>query len=386
VPLALLRALVLISALLLTCCAGAAPPQPASFPPAPLWKTLLGEFVVPPLAGAGHRLFVATRDGEVRALDERTGSQLWKVVDLPGSLAAAEGALLVRSPQGRVTSLQPRTGATRWSVETGIAGSLPVVFDEDRVLVAGAGLAALDLASGRVLFTEHSGAEVTAAPVSLPFMDKLLTVEADGALRLRERASGTPVWTQASSRPALAPPLVDRARKVVYLGTTEKRIVQVRLADGHVGWRWTVGADVAYPGLLLHDKVLFASYDAVLYALQPGGSLAWRTPLPSRPLSGPLVAGHYLIVACLEDVIVVITPDTGHRVGSLHTSAEIRTPPLVVDDLVLIGLRDRSIVAYGLPATSHAPAHPGHHPGAPQDGKAPASAPPASVVPPEGDR
>jgi outer membrane protein assembly factor BamB len=386
VPLALLRALALISALLLSCCAGNAPPRPAGFPPAPAWKTFLDDFVVPPLVNAGHRIFVATRDGQVRALDERTGAVAWKAGDLPGSLAAVDGALLVRSPQGRVTSLQPRTGAVRWSVETGVPGSLPAVFDEDRALVAGDGLAAVDLASGRVLFTDHSGAELTAAPVPLPLADRLLTVEADGALRLRERASGAPIWTQRTSRPLLAPPLLDRTRTVAYLGTTEKRILQVRLTDGHVGWRWTVGADIAHPGLLLDGKVLFASYDAVLYALQPGGSLAWRTPLPSRPLSGPLVAGHYLILACLEDVLVVVTPDTGLRVGSMHASAEIRTPPLVVGDLVVIGLRDRSVVAYGLPGTSRAPSHPGNSPAAAHKGPAPGSPPPAPVVPPEGDR
>ena len=68
---------------------------------------------------------------------------------------------------------------------------------------------------------------------------------------------------------------------------------------------------MAHPGLLLRDKVLFASFDAVLYALWRNGNLAWRAALPSRPLSGPLVAGEYLIVACLEDELVVIAPRPG---------------------------------------------------------------------------
>ncbi len=180
----------------------------------------------------------------------------------------------------------------------------------------------------------------------------LLTAEADGALRGRDRASGIPIWTLRTSRSLLAPPLVDRSPGVLYLGTTEKRILQAKLANGHVGWRWPVGADVAHAGLLLSDKVVFASYDAVLYALWRNGHLAWRAALPSRPLSGPLVAGEYLLVACLENELVVLAPKTGQKLGGLRTSAEIRTPPLVVDDLVVIGLRDRSVVAYPLPAAS----------------------------------
>jgi len=360
-----------------------------SFPPAPSWKTLLSDFVVPPLASGGHRIFVASRDGAVRALDERTGAVVWKVDDLPGTLAATDGALLVRSPQGRVTSLQPRTGAVRWSVETGIPGPLPVVLDAERVIVAGGGLAGLELASGSVLFADHSGGEISAAPVplSLPDAARLLTVEADGALRLRDGASGAPVWTRPTSRPLLAPPLVDRAHAVLYLGTTEKGILQVALADGRVGWRWTVGADVAQPGLLLRDKVLFASFDAVLYALLRNGNLAWRAPLPSRPLFGPQVLGDHLLIACVEDELVLLAPATGRRVGSLHIGTEIRTPPLLVGDLVVIGLRDRSVVAYGLP-TSAEPKRPqpGAPPGARPKAAAPGAPPAAPVVPKEGDR
>ncbi len=57
--------------------------------------------------------------------------------------------------------------------------------------------------------------------------------------------------------------------------------------------------------------MLFASFDAVLYALRRNGNLAWRASLPSRPLSGPLLAGEYLIVACLENELVAIAPETG---------------------------------------------------------------------------
>ena len=205
-----------------------------------------------------------------------------------------------------------------------------MVLDGDRAIVAGGGLAGLDLASGRVLFTDRSGAEVTAAPVPLPLSAMLLTAEADGALRCRDRASGIPIWTLRTSRPLLAPPLVDRSPEVLYLGTTEKRILQVKLARRSASagaGRW----ERTWPtrACSLRDKVLFASYDAVLYALRRNGNLAWRASLPSRPLSGPLVAGEYLIVACLENELVVIAPETGEKVGSLRTSAEIRTPPLV---------------------------------------------------------
>ena len=114
---------------------------------------------------------------------------------------------------------------------------------------------------------------------------RLLAGERDGTLRCRDRAD-RPVAVGRSDRPALlAPPLVDEARRRLYLGTTDKRILELSLDKGERGWAWRVGADIAHPGLLLPGQVLFASHDAVLYSLRRGGNLNWRGALPSRPLS-----------------------------------------------------------------------------------------------------
>jgi outer membrane protein assembly factor BamB len=305
--------------------------------------------VVSPLAADSRRVYVATRDGAVRALEQSTGSVVWKADGVPGRLSASDGFLLVRGEDGTLTSLQPRTGAVRWTAATGVTGTLPAALDEDVAFVAGRGLAAVQLSSGRVLWADASGAETTAPPVSAG--PRLLTGDAAGLLRCRDRATGGTFWSLQTGGALLAPPLVDRGRRRLYLGTTDKRILEVSLEKGKPGWTWRVGADIGHPGLLLPDRVLFPSYDAVVYALHRGGNLAWRGSLPSRPLSAPLPAGGYLVLACLENELVALDPDTGSAAGSLRTSAEIRTPPLVAGGFVVLGLRDRSVIAYALPGT-----------------------------------
>ena len=338
----------LLAALVLASCAGRRPPPRVPLLPMPAaWKTLLGEFVVPPLAVDGRRVYVATRDGAVRALDRSTGAVAWKAEGLPGRLSAADGLVLVRAEDGTVSSLQPRTGAVRWKSGTGIAGALPAVPDGDRAFVAGRGLAALDLATGRVLWSDPSGAETTAPPVASG--SRLLAGEADGTLRGRDRATGVSLWALRTGGPLTAPPLVDPGRRRLYVGTSDKRILEVSLDRGKPGWAWRVGADIGHPGLLLPDHVLFASFDAVLYALRRGGNLAWRGALPSRPLSAPLLVSGHVLVACLENELVAFTADTGARAGGLRTSAQIQAPPVVAGDYVVLGLRDRSVIAYALP-------------------------------------
>jgi outer membrane protein assembly factor BamB len=318
----------------------------------PSWKTLLGDFVVEPLAEDGRRIYVATRDAAVRALDPATGSVAWQVQNLGGRLSAGEGALLVRGEDGTLWSLQPRTGAVRWKADTGVAGPLPASIDGDRALVAGRGLAAVELASGRVLWKDTSGAPTTAPPVSAG--PRLLAGEADGTLRCRDRATGLTLWTLPTGGVLVAPPLVDERRRRLYLGTTDKRILEVSTDKGKPGWAWRVGADVGHPGLLLQSQVVFVSFDAVLYALRRGGNLAWRGALPSRPLSPPLLVGGHLLVACLENELVAFARDTGAKAGRLRTTAQIVTAPILAGGFVVLGLRDRSVIAYA-PAGSPPP-------------------------------
>jgi outer membrane protein assembly factor BamB len=175
---------------------------------------------------------------------------------------------------------------------------------------------------------------------------RLVAGEADGTLRCRDRATGVSLWTLRTRGALVAPPLVDPGRRRLYLGTTDKRILEVSLDRGEPGWAWRVGADVRHPGLLLPGQVVFATLDAVLHSLRPGGNLAWRGSLPSRPLAPPVLMAGHVVVACLEDEIVAFSAETGARVGGLRTTAEIRSPPVLAGDLLVVGLRDRSVVAY----------------------------------------
>jgi len=331
----------------LLACAGARPaPRPPLFPPVAAWKTLLDDAVVEPLVTGGARVFVATRDGAVRALDPATGSQVWKVEGFPGRLSATDGVLVVRDELGTITSLHPRSGAVRWRTDTGVTGALPALVDGDRVHVAGHGLASLQLESGAPVWVDAAGAETTAPPVVAT--TRLITGEQDGTLRCRDRASGSLLWTHRTRAGLKAPPLVDTARGRLYLGTTDKRILELTLDKGRPGWSWRVGADVAHAGLLQPGRLLFAPHDAVLYALATGGNLAWRRALPSRPLSAPLAVDGHVLVACLENLIVAFDAETGAPAGGFKTPAEIRAAPIRAGDLLVLGMRDRSVIAYGL--------------------------------------
>ena len=88
----------------------------------------------------------------------------------------------------------------------------------------------------------------------------------------------------------------------------------------------------------------------MLYGLQRGGNLAWRSALPSRPLSGPLLLDDSIVIACHENEILGFELTEGRSLGSLRTAAEIRTAPLIAGRQIFVGLRNRSVVAYTVPS------------------------------------
>jgi outer membrane protein assembly factor BamB len=346
---ALKRALALLClGVVLTACGGHRLLPAPLFPLSRVWRANLADHVVSPLAADARRLYVATTDGVVTAFDQASGTPQWTVENRAGCLTATRGRLVVRAEDGTVWSLHPRDGTPRWTADTGIPGRLPAVLDGDRLYVAGNGLAALDVETGRILWTHTTVSEVTAPPV--PTSVRLLVGEADGILYCRDRSTGLPLWGHRTEGPLLAPPLVDEERRRVYLGTTDRTIRELKLDDGDAGWAWRVGADIQSPGLLLPDRVLFASFDAVLYGLTRGGNLAWRSPLPSRPLSGPLLVGKHVVIACHENEILGFHLETGESAGSLRTETQIRTPPLIEGGRVFVGLRNRTVVAFALPS------------------------------------
>jgi outer membrane protein assembly factor BamB len=360
----LLRTRLLVSLLLITTLPGCAgrkrPADPATvFPIGTVWTASVDGLIEGPLAADERRLYVSTRNGSVIALDRKTGAVAWKVEGRRGLLAATPGLLVLRQADGTVWGLQPRNGEVRWTLDTGVPGSLPAIIDGDRVFVAGEGMTAADAATGKVVWTAPEKPTVSAPPVAAgPFV---LAGEADGALRCRDRATGVSLWTLATGSPLLAPALVD-AERHVYVGTTARQALSLRLEDGDVRWRWRVGADVRTSATLLRDKVLVASYEAVLYALKrSNGNMAWRAPLPSRPLSGPFLQGPAILIACQESDIVGLDPATGRRVGVFKTTAEMQTAPLPAGGRLYVGLRDRTVVCLqfgGIPEEPPAPAAP----------------------------
>jgi outer membrane protein assembly factor BamB len=329
---------------LLAACARKAPVlPPALFPAKPGWTTAIGEPIEGPLASDGARVYVATRDGKLRALDAGSGAIAWTRALAPGTtVGAAEGLVIARQPDGLVVRLAPDDGRELWSTDARVTGAVAPTLERGRVFVAGQGVAALDAADGRLVWGAPGTPAVVRPPVAAGA--QILVSEDDGTLRGRDRDTGLPSWTRRMGPALAAAPVADDQR--IYVGTREREFLALRPKDGARRWRWRLGADVDAPAAVSGRVVLFASLEGVLYALGRGnGHMVWRATLPSRPLSGPLLVGAAVLVACRETDVVAFALADGQRLGAMKTPGEMRTTPLVLGDRFVVGLRYPWVVA-----------------------------------------
>lgn len=222
-----------------------------------------------PVIGGGT-LFTGSHDGTVYALDARTGCVRWTFraaaevrtgIVLDGWEAGDTGArpgLYFGDLSGNVYALDARTGELRWRDRPDDHHSLtitaaPVRF-EDRLYVAlsslevtaaadpayacctfRGGVAAYDALSGKRLWTARTIEEVPTQ----------VDVNAHGTARIAP--SGAPVW---------GTPVVDAARRRLYVGTGENysspandrsdAIIAFALDDGSTVWSWQATAGDAW--------------------------------------------------------------------------------------------------------------------------------------------
>jgi outer membrane protein assembly factor BamB len=329
----------------LACATRAPVPARAVFPIATTWTVSLGEDPIEgPLASDGGRIFVATQGGRVKGLDRFTGAVLWQVGGRAGALTLGGGVLALREADGTVWAMDPDNGSARWKAESGVPGTSPPAVSAERIVVAGEGLAVLDAATGRVLWSAPEARAATAPAINAT---SVVVGETDGHLRCRDLATGRVLWSHATARAPQAQPVGDDQGRFL-VGTTDRRFLSLDGATGDARWTWRLGADVHYPAALFERLVLFATHEDVLYALDRGnGHMAWRVALPSRPLAGPILFGDAVIVACHgarpgETFLIGFEARTGERQGDFKVPGEARTPPLLVEDRVYIGMRDRA--------------------------------------------
>lgn len=277
-------------------------------------------------AGVGQGMVLAGgEDGELLALDQRTGQQRWKTTlssEVVGKLLVQSDMVIARTADGRVQGLAAADGSRKWLYSRtlpalNLRGSGGMVVRDD-VLYAGfpgGKLVALNATNGAQLWEATvavpRGAtelERVADVMGNPVIDarQVCAVAYQGRVACFDRSSGAPLWARdTSSNSGLA---MDERN--VYVSDDKDTVTAYDKTSGRAGWK--------------QDK------------------------LARRQITAPLALGAWVVVADSQGYVHVLSADDGSFIARAQADSAVRTAPVDIGPGFAVQTSKGSVVAFRL--------------------------------------
>jgi len=340
-----------------------------------LWSTGVGNgqgdglYRIQPVIG-GERIYAASSDGEVRALERSNGRRVWsKDIEMPisGGVGLYGDSLLLGSSDGFVLRLSAESGEILWKARvTGEVLSPPQ--GNGRVVVAqgyDGKLHGLDFGTGERLWTYDSNMPVlTIRGTSTPiFRDNLVLAGfANGRVLAFNAGTGTVEWEARVAIPqgrSEIERIVDVDGTMVLAGNElfaasyQGNIVAIEASSGRKLWERPVssvgGVSQGFGNVYVADE------DGTVFALHRNGqgqrwsqdALAWRG------LGRPVTVSSYVAVPDFEGHVHILSQVDGSIVGRFRADSKGVNADMLNDGNVLYVFGNGGkLNAYELSATT----------------------------------
>jgi outer membrane protein assembly factor BamB len=278
------------------------------------------------------RLFVTTGFAQVVALEADTGAEAWRVT-LDGPMRAAPtvavGRVFAATVDNKLYALDAASGRTLWThnglAETAsiLGGGSPAVDAGVVVVPYSSGeLYALRLENGRVLWS-----------------DQLTPIRRTDAVSTLAHIRGNPI--------------IDRG--VVIAVSHGGLMVAIDLRTGRRLWDKELGS-LDSPWVAGNYIYALTNNGEVVCLTRTDGRILWVSALPryedeekkKKPIvwTGPLLASDRLIVAGSTGRAVALSPYTGRLLGQVKMPDNVTVPPVVANRNLFFLAANADLVAY----------------------------------------
>ena len=331
------------------------------------WRASVGEakpFVFTPALHDGS-VYAASRGGQLVRLDAASGKPIWRVdtkEKLSGGVGADAGLVMVGTPKGAVLTYGT-DGKQLWraQVSSEVLGA-PRAADGIVVVRSADGrFFGLDAASGARKWEYQVAVPplLLRAQPSVTIVRKLVLAGVPaGRVIALDLTTGTPVWEALVAQPkgdneleritdiAAAPVLVgEQACAVAYQG----RVACVDVGKGALAW----GRDASSAGRLGLDPLTLFVTEAngtVLAFDKESGATVWKQDkLLNRGVTGPAVAGDFVVVGDYQGYVHVLDAEDGAFAARLATDGSaIGSEPLRAGDNVVVQTREGGVFAIAI--------------------------------------
>jgi len=315
----------------------------------------------------------------VYAYDAANGQQVWssefkikdenKELGFGGGIAYGAGQIYVNNGYGVVRALEPKTGRELWRYDIGIPFRAPPSYADGRVFVVTHDNQLIALASeDGIELWNHVGIAETAGIISAasPSVAEGVVVApySSGELFALRVENGRVAWTDTLSRAgrltALASlndidggAVVDRG--TVYALSHSGRMVAIDYSTGGRVWEANVGG-LSTPWIG-GDYIYVLTDEAQLVCiLRRNGQIRWVTQLQrfDDPEDredviywvGPVLAGDRLIIGSSNGYLVSVSPYTGDILAGRSLGSGISVSPVVANETLYVLQDDGKLTAF----------------------------------------
>ena len=168
--------------------------------------------------------------------------------------------------------------------------------------------------------------------------DSVVVGSSDGVLALALDApkKGKLLWKHPTEAAVQSSPSVRGGR--VYFGDDYGKFWALDLKTGKKVWHFeNEGGEIASSATFFDDKILFASYDAFLYALDLNGKLAWKHEVLGPVHATPSITRGHTFVAGCDEMLRALSLRDRTETGALPMSAYSQASPAVLGDKLFVG-------------------------------------------------
>ncbi|RJX74309.1 outer membrane protein assembly factor BamB [Vibrio sinensis] len=340
------------------------------FTPSSQWNTSVGNGVGQYFSKltpeyAYEKLFVASRDGVVKALNPEDGKTLWETdleqdtsALLSGGISAAYDQVFVGSENGDVYALNQETGELNWAANVnGEVLSTPVTDSNFVIVHTSKGvLIALDQSTGEVsweISTEVPNLTLRGTSKPATISGGIFWGTANGRLAAAMVEPGQLIWQQPIGTPQGATEidrLVDVDASPIILGSNlyivgyNGQLTAIDLRSGKPAWKrkYSSSSDMATDGsrlFVVTDNDHLAAVDA-----RSGTELWNNKQLENRLLTAPVIIAGYLVVADSQGYMHWLDRDTGEFVAQQEVdSSGFAVGPVALPDGYVVITRDGDV-------------------------------------------
>jgi outer membrane protein assembly factor BamB len=335
-----------------------------------IWETTVGagaekQFIRLTPALADGRIYAASHDGSVIAVDALSGQRLWQsATQLPisGGVGVSEtGLALVGTSKGQVVALRQTDGQEAWRTQVSsevlasprASGGVVVVRTIDGKFTG------LDVRTGErrwvYAYTTPALSLRGAAPPLLT-RDLIIAGLDTGKLLVLSLDKGLPVTEKTIAAPRGRTEIerlidIDSEPRIfgdtLYLAAYRGSIAAIDMRNGNLVWNRELSS---YAGLDVDAKQVYVSddTDALLALDRRSGGTLWRQPeLTGRRLSAPAATNEYVVVGDFEGYLHWFSKSSGAIVGRIRaTSKSIVAPPLAAGNIVFVQGQSGTLAAF----------------------------------------